>query len=82
MATTASNAEKSPVPFSTCQTNDGDEKHVYFVQQDPDEDEEYTVAEQRKIIHRVDRRLLILLGSMQAVSFLDRANISNAAVAG
>ena len=47
-----------------------------------DEDEEYTSSEQRKIIHKVDRRLLLVLGMMQAVSFLDRANMSNAAVAG
>ena len=52
------------------------------VQQDVDDDEEYTLAEQRKIIHKVDRRLLIILGAMQAVSFLDRANMSNAAIAG
>lgn len=49
---------------------------------DVDEDEQYSVAEQRKIIHKVDRRLLIILGLMQAVSFLDRANLSNAAIAG
>ncbi|KAJ4244604.1 hypothetical protein NW762_014460 [Fusarium torreyae] len=49
---------------------------------DVEEDEEFTQAEQRKIIHKVDRRLLVILGFMQAVSFLDRANMSNAAVAG
>lgn len=53
-----------------------------LIQPDVDDDEEYTLAEQRKIIHKVDRRLLIILGFMQAVSFLDRANMSNAAVAG
>lgn len=47
-----------------------------------DDDEVYSYKEQRKIIHKVDRRLLIVLGLMQAVSFLDRANISNAAIAG
>lgn len=52
------------------------------VEVDVNDDEEYTVAEQRKIIHKVDRRLLTVLGLMQAVSFLDRANMSNAAVAG
>lgn len=52
------------------------------VEVDVDDDEEYTVPEQRKIIHKVDRRLLTVLGLMQAVSFLDRANMSNAAVAG
>ncbi|KAK6378855.1 hypothetical protein LTS17_006558 [Exophiala oligosperma] len=46
------------------------------------EDEEYTVKEQRKIIHKIDRRLLVILGAMQAVSFLDRANMSNANIAG
>lgn len=59
-----------------------DEKFDASYQEHPDADEEFTVAEQRKIIHKVDRRLLILLGLMQAVSYLDRANISNAAVAG
>ncbi|CAK7226478.1 hypothetical protein SEUCBS140593_006253 [Sporothrix eucalyptigena] len=49
---------------------------------DVDDDEEFSVAEQRKIIHKVDRRLLVVLGLMQAVSFIDRANVSNAAVAG
>lgn len=49
---------------------------------DIDDDEEYTLKEQRKIIHKVDRRLLIILGCMQAVSFLDRANMSNANIAG
>lgn len=47
-----------------------------------DNDEVYDVAEQRRIIHKVDRRLLVILGLMQAVSFLDRANLANAAVSG
>lgn len=73
---------EAPLPaLSQYQTNNEDEKIDFLVQQDPDADEEYMIAEQRKIIHKVDRRLLILLGLMQAVSFLDRANISNAAVA-
>ncbi|CAK7213006.1 hypothetical protein SBRCBS47491_001656 [Sporothrix bragantina] len=49
---------------------------------DVDDDEEFTVPEQRKIIHKIDRRLLIITGLMQAVSFIDRSNVSNAAVAG
>lgn len=49
---------------------------------DVDDDEEFTVPEQRKIIRKVDRRLLVVLGLMQAVSFIDRSNVSNAAVAG
>ncbi|KAJ3544452.1 hypothetical protein NM208_g3042 [Fusarium decemcellulare] len=58
-----------------------DEKQT-VAQTDIEQDEEFTRGEQRKIIHKVDRRLLIILGLMQAVSFLDRANMSNAAVAG
>ncbi|KAJ5736213.1 uncharacterized protein N7483_001338 [Penicillium malachiteum] len=74
---------EQPLPaLSECQTFNEDEKVSYLIQQDPDVDDEYNVPEQRKIIHKVDRRLLILLGCMQAVSFLDRANIANAAVAG
>lgn len=69
--------------FETTMAND---EKVYaredHEEQNLEEDEEYSVAEQRKIIHKVDRRLLIILGLMQAVSFLDRANLSNAAVAG
>ena len=71
-----------PLPALECGTNKDDEKFTDLIQQDPDADDEYSVSEQRKIIHKVDRRLLILLGFMQAVSFLDRANIANAAVAG
>lgn len=58
-----------------------DKQDVYGAR-DVDDDEEYTVPEQRKIIRKVDLRLLILLGLMQCVSFIDRGNISNAAVAG
>lgn len=59
-----------------------DEKHSAIAPEHIDEDEGFTRPEQRKIIHKVDRRLLIMLGLMQAVSFLDRANLSNASVAG
>jgi hypothetical protein len=62
-------------------TTTNDEKGTQ-TQPDVDWDEEYSLEEQRKIIHKVDRRLLIILGLIQAVSFLDRANMSNAAVAG
>ncbi|KAF3403250.1 hypothetical protein DPV78_003751 [Talaromyces pinophilus] len=77
---TASMAEKK-IAMHFEQTPDEMEK-PHLQQQDPDADEEFSYAEQRKIIHKVDRRLLIIVGLMQAVSFLDRANMSNAAVAG
>lgn len=45
-------------------------------------DEEYSYKEQRKIIHKVDRRLLIVAGLLVAVSLMDRSNLGNAAIAG
>ena len=59
-----------------------EEKQEPYGTRDVDDDEEYTVPEQRRIIRKVDLRLLILLGLMQCVSFIDRSNVSNAAVAG
>lgn len=64
------------------ETKDIDDKIAIAAEANVDDDDEFPVPEQRQIIHKVDRRLLPVLGLMQAVSFLDRANMSNAAVAG
>jgi hypothetical protein len=47
-----------------------------------DVDEEYSYDEQRKIIHRVDRRLVSICGVAYCISLMDRTNVSMAAVAG
>lgn len=47
-----------------------------------DEDPEFSYAEQRKIIHRVDKRLVVMTGLMYCVSLMDRSNLPNAAIAG
>ncbi|KAE8152164.1 major facilitator superfamily domain-containing protein [Aspergillus avenaceus] len=47
-----------------------------------DYDEEYSYPEQRKIIHRIDRRLVTITGLAYCVSLMDRTNLSMAAVAG
>ncbi|KAL2848419.1 major facilitator superfamily domain-containing protein [Aspergillus pseudoustus] len=49
---------------------------------DIDVDEEYTYEEQRKIVHRVDRRLIIICGAAYCISLMDRTNVSAAAIAG
>ncbi|KAI2913198.1 hypothetical protein CBS147343_4417 [Aspergillus niger] len=49
---------------------------------DVDYDEEFTPAEQRRIIHRVDRRLVTMAGLAYCISLMDRTNLSMAAVAG
>ncbi|KAI9670888.1 MAG: hypothetical protein M1817_003773 [Caeruleum heppii] len=45
-------------------------------------DEEYTPAEARKLIHRIDRRLVTTCGVMYCISLMDRTNLSAAAIAG
>ncbi|KAJ0416322.1 major facilitator superfamily domain-containing protein [Aspergillus carlsbadensis] len=49
---------------------------------DVDVDEEYTYEEQRSIVHRVDRRLIIICGFAYCISLMDRTNVSAAAIAG
>lgn len=47
-----------------------------------DDDPEFSRAEQRRIIHRVDRRLITTTGFMYCISLMDRTNLGNAAIAG
>lgn len=47
-----------------------------------DEDEEFTPEEQKKIIRRVDLRLVTMTGLAYCISLMDRTNLSMAAVAG
>lgn len=47
-----------------------------------DEVEEYSDRKARKIVHRIDRRLLVTIGFMYCVSLIDRTNVSAAAIAG
>ncbi|KAF2012737.1 MFS general substrate transporter [Aaosphaeria arxii CBS 175.79] len=47
-----------------------------------DDDPVYSYAEQRKIIHRIDKRLIIPTGVMYCISLMDRSNLPNAAIAG
>lgn len=42
----------------------------------------YTPEEQRKIVHRVDRRLVLTLGVLYCCSLVDRTNLSSANIAG
>ena len=47
-----------------------------------DLNEELSPVEQKKIIHRIDRRLVLTLGAMYCVSLMDRTNLSSASIAG
>ena len=43
---------------------------------------EFTPKEQKKIIHRIDRRLVITVGVLYCISLMDRTNLSAANIAG
>ncbi|KAJ5689711.1 MFS general substrate transporter [Penicillium macrosclerotiorum] len=47
-----------------------------------DKDPVYSHREQRKIIHHIDARLVLMLGFLHTVSLIDRGNLGTAAVAG
>lgn len=57
-----------------------DEKGSY--QSAVSDDDEFTPQEQRKIIHRIDRRLVLTTGIMYCVSLMDRTNLGQASIAG
>jgi hypothetical protein len=43
---------------------------------------EFSPQEQRKIIHRIDRRLVLTVGVLYCISLMDRTNLSAASIAG
>lgn len=43
-----------------------------------DDDPVYSYSEQRKIIHRIDRRLIVISGIIYMNSLMDRSNLPNA----
>ncbi|EQL03533.1 Major facilitator superfamily domain, general substrate transporter [Ophiocordyceps sinensis CO18] len=47
-----------------------------------DDDQVYSLQEQRSIIRRVDLRLVTVLAALYVISLVDRVNISTAAIAG
>lgn len=47
-----------------------------------DEDDEFTPQEKKKIIRRIDLRLVTMTGLAYCISLMDRTNLSMAAVAG
>merc|ERR1712000_146914 len=47
-----------------------------------DIDPEFSPDEQRRIVRRIDRRLIVTCGLMYCISLMDRTNLSNAAIAG
>jgi len=52
------------------------------ISSEQDQDHGFTPEEQRSIIRRIDRRLVITVGAMYCVSLMDRTNMSAANIAG
>jgi hypothetical protein len=79
----SSSQEKMPVEaletVESARVSGADAKSA--AHQSPD-DFGYTPAEQRKIIHRVDRRLVLTVGAMYCISLMDRTNLGAANIAG
>ena len=55
--------------------SDASVKHI-------DDDPVYSYKEQRAIIHRIDRRLVVTCGIIYCISLIDRGNLGNASIAG
>lgn len=69
--------------------DDLEKKHIDEMERTGSEEEstdsrltEFTPAEQKKIIHRVDRRLVTTLGVLYCASLMDRTNLGAANIAG
>ena len=45
-------------------------------------DDDFSPAEVKKLIHRIDRRLVTTVGILYCISLMDRTNLSAAAIAG
>lgn len=62
---------------------DDKETHAIGLSEDArDDDLNFNPSQQRNIVHRVDRRLIVMLGFLHMTSLIDRGNIGTAAVAG
>ena len=57
-------------------------RHAKEAEEAPCELGDFTPAEKRRIVRKVDFRVIVPLGMMLGMSFLDRGNMGNAAIAG
>lgn len=64
------------------QSNNSDQEEKQQYADELDNDPIYTREEQRKIIHRLDWRLISIAGIIYMNSLMDRSNLPNAAIAG
>lgn len=70
------------VPRMSLNRSDLEDGNDKTLQHNVDDDPEFSHREQRKIVHRIDRRLITMTGVIYMVSLMDRSNLPNAAIAG
>ncbi len=69
-------------PGSVDRVEDIAQKELGKTPPSDDYDEEFTPEEQKKIIRRIDLRLVTMTGLAYCISLMDRTNLSAAAIAG
>lgn len=76
-------AATEPARSSEIEKHESELRHLdgADVSDNPD-DHGFTPREQRSILRRVDRRLVVTVGAMYCVSLMDRTNMSAAKIAG
>jgi len=82
MAPTTTDVADIERPSPVDSLNDSREIEKQPPVEELDNDSVYTYTEQRKIIHRLDWRLITIAGIIYMNSLMDRANLPNAAIAG
>jgi hypothetical protein len=75
-------SEKHGLEYNHIDSPTKDSESNHHVAPLEDNDFGFTQAEQRSIIRRVDRRLVVTVGAMYCVSLMDRTNMSAANIAG
>ncbi|KAF2017694.1 major facilitator superfamily transporter [Aaosphaeria arxii CBS 175.79] len=76
------NAHGGPVEKEAVGMTEDVERSPTNISHDTGFESEFTPKEQRAIIHRIDRRLVVTVGVLYCISLMDRTNLSAAAIAG
>jgi MFS transporter, ACS family, DAL5 transporter family protein len=72
-------------PVQTVDSYNDNEKYSRHLNDSASDDailSEFTKSEEKKIMHRIDRRLVLTVGFMYCISLMDRTNLSAANIAG
>lgn len=71
------------VPMSTIDEKPPAEHRIEDIAgKSPEHDDEFTAEEKKRIIRRIDLRLVTMTGLAYCISLMDRTNLSMAAIAG